>query len=94
MEGLLKDYLPAENASSCQKLLKAIGSIGLEKKIDKIVKAMFERFMPVLTLASIDNPNSPTKAIAAVMESTKLETTVKPKPHYLVKIQRDDDFVG
>lgn len=91
---MLKDYLPAEDASSGRKLMKAMGSFGVEKKIDKIVKTVFERYMPLLTFAIIEKPTLPIELVSAAMGGTSLEGSAKPMPHYLVKIQRDDDFVG
>jgi hypothetical protein len=55
LDVLLKDYLPAEDVSSGRKLMKAMGSFGAEKKIGKIVKAIFERYMLLLNFATIDS---------------------------------------
>jgi len=34
--------------------MKAMGSFGVEKKIDKIVKAVFERYMPLLNFVTVE----------------------------------------
>jgi hypothetical protein len=91
---LLEAYLPAEDASSGGKLMKAMGSFGMEKKNDKIMKGIFERYMPFLNFVTIETGTLPIELLSTAMEGTSLEATAKPKPHYLVKVQRDDDFVG
>jgi hypothetical protein len=94
LDVLLKDYLPAEDASSGRKLMKAMGSFGAEKKIGKIVKAIFERYMLLLNFATIETLTLPIDLVSAAMEGIPLKATLNPKPQYLVKIQRNNDFVG
>jgi hypothetical protein len=94
LDELIKDYLPAEHASSGRKLIKAVGSFGVEKKIDKIVKTIFERYMHLLIFATIETPTLPIELVSAAMGGTSLEGSAKLKPLYLVKIQRDDGFIG
>lgn len=96
LQKLLHDYLPSEDASSSTKFLKAMGSLAIEKRIDKIMKLIFERYMPVLTLSTIDNQTLQTEVIKKAMETTSMESRVnlRQKPHFLVNVQRDDDFVG
>jgi hypothetical protein len=93
---LLIDYLPSEDTSSSTKFLKAMGSLTTEKWIDKITKLIFKRYMPALTLATIDNPSLQMEVIKKAIETTSTESraNLKPKPHFLVNVQRDDELVG
>lgn len=53
--------------------MKAMGSFGVEKKIDKIVKLISERYMPLLNFAAIDNPTLLVELVLAAMEGISLE---------------------
>jgi hypothetical protein len=94
LQTLLDDYLPKEDASSGRKIIKAMGSFGVEKKIDIVVKEVFERYMPLLNFAALDNQTLPAELISAAIKGTLLQAGAKQNPHFLLKIKRDDDFVG
>lgn len=94
LDSLLRDYLPVEDASSSRKLMKAMGSFGVEKKIDRLVKIVFERYMPLLNFAMSGTSMLPSELIPNAKEGASLESGGESKPHFLVKVQRDDDFVG
>lgn len=58
------------------------------------MKKAFERYMPLLTFATVENSKLPIELFSAAMVMSTVECRARPEPHYLVKIGTDDDFVG
>ncbi len=59
-----------------------------------LIPAVDEGKNILLNFANVETSSHPMELLGGAMESTSLEAPAKPSPHYLVKIQRDDDFVG
>lgn len=99
LNGILNKVIPAEGSSRWKRTLKAMSSLGQDKKVEEIVKAI-ETYISLLTYHHVATAPTTTQITSIVAGITSMTIPVTPAPahtlktFYMVPIQWSDDFTG
>lgn len=93
LKDIFHNVLPAKDASKGTRGWKAVSSVGQDKKFEALDKDLM-RFVEVLTLYHSSRGLSTAQLTLALNNPTAKVDHAAQKPIFMVRYQRDDDFIG
>lgn len=93
LNDIFEKVLPKEGASRFKRGLQAVSSLGQDKKVEEINKAMLDHINVLSYFHSSEGATAMQVSEAFKSLTTKVEEAPR-KPMFLVRYQKEEDFIG